>query len=59
MQGHDHAVEDDVTEVGNFVGATFPGDKANMFSVLSKPRTDKRDLMGVVQGVATPQEQPR
>jgi hypothetical protein len=33
MQGHDHAVEDDVMEVGNFVGATFKGDTTNMFSV--------------------------
>jgi hypothetical protein len=48
-----------VREVGDFVGATFKGDTANMFSALSKPGTDKRDLMGAVQGEATPQEQPR
>jgi hypothetical protein len=33
MKVHDHAVEDDVREVGSFVGATFKGDTANMFSV--------------------------
>jgi hypothetical protein len=59
MQGHDHTVEDDVVEVGNFVGATFKGETANMFSVLSKPGTDKRDSMGAVKGEPTPQEQLR
>ncbi|KAK2392456.1 hypothetical protein QL285_065814 [Trifolium repens] len=58
MQGQDHAVEDDVLEVGNFVGATFKGDKNNMFSVLSKPGTGKRASMGAVRGEVTPQEQP-
>jgi hypothetical protein len=48
MQGHEHAVEDDVMEVGNFIRATFKGDKTNMFSVLSKTGTGKRDLRGVV-----------
>jgi hypothetical protein len=59
MQGRDQAVEDDVLEVGDFVGATFKGDKANMFSALSKPGTRKRDSIGRVQGVRTPQEHPR
>jgi hypothetical protein len=59
MQGRDHAVEEDVMEVGDFVGAIFKSDTANMFSVLSKPGTRKRDSMGAMQGVATPQEQPR
>jgi hypothetical protein len=59
MQGRDHVVEDDVMEVGNFVGATFKGVTSNMFSALSKPGTGKRDSMGVMQGEATLQEQPR
>jgi hypothetical protein len=50
MQGHDHAVEDDVKEVGNFIGATFKGENANMFSVLSKAGTRQRDTMDVGQG---------
>jgi hypothetical protein len=50
MQGHDHAVEDDVMEVGNFVGTTFKGDKSNMFSVLSKSGSSKCDSMGAGQG---------
>jgi hypothetical protein len=33
IQGHDHAVEDDVREVENFIGATFKGENANMFNV--------------------------
>jgi hypothetical protein len=48
MQCHENAVEDDVMEVGNFIGATFKGDKANMFSVLSKAGTGKRDSRGLV-----------
>jgi hypothetical protein len=59
MQGHGHTVEDDVVEVGNFVGATCKGDTTNMFSVLSKPGTDKRDSRGAVKGEPAPQEQPR
>jgi hypothetical protein len=56
MQGKDNAIEDDVLEVGNFIGATFKGDKANMFSVLSKPGTGKRASSGVVQGGVSLQE---
>jgi hypothetical protein len=41
MQDRDHAVEDDVMELGKFVGATFKADTTNMFSVLSKPGTGK------------------
>jgi hypothetical protein len=59
MQGRDQAVEDDVLEVGDFVGATFKGDNANMFSALSKLGTGKRDSMGGVLGVRTPPEQLR
>ncbi|KAK2351443.1 heterogeneous nuclear ribonucleoprotein A0 [Trifolium repens] len=59
MQGRDHAVEDDIMEVGKFVGATFKGDTTNMLSVLSKSGTGRRDSMGAVQGVATLQEQAR
>jgi hypothetical protein len=58
MQGQDHSVEDDVLEVGNFVGATFKGDMNNMFSVLSKPGTGKCASTGAVRGEVTPQEQP-
>jgi hypothetical protein len=50
MQGHDHAVEDDVKEVGNFIGATFKGENVNMFNVLSKAGTRQRDTMDVGQG---------
>jgi hypothetical protein len=49
-------MEDDVMEVGNFIGATFKGDMANTFSVLSKPGTSKRVSSGVVQGGASSQE---
>jgi hypothetical protein len=56
MQGKDNAIEDDVLEVGNFIGATFKGDKANMFSALSKPGTGKRASSGVVQGGVSLQE---
>jgi hypothetical protein len=56
MQGNDRAIEDDVVEVGNFIGATFKGDKANTFSVLSKPGTGKRVSSGVVQGGVSSQE---
>jgi hypothetical protein len=56
MQGQDHVVEDDVMEMGKFVGATFKGDNTNMFSVLSKPGIGRRDAMGAVQGVVTLQE---
>jgi hypothetical protein len=56
MQGNDRAMEDDVMEVGNFIGATFKGDMANTFSVLSKPGTSKRVSSGVVQGGASSQE---
>jgi hypothetical protein len=59
MQDRDHAVEDDVMELGKFVGATFKADTTNMFSVLSKPGTGMCDSMSAVQGVVTPQEQPR
>jgi hypothetical protein len=57
MQGHDHAVEDDVREVGNFIGATFQGENANMFSVLSKAGTSQRDTMKVGQGGVAQKEQ--
>jgi hypothetical protein len=50
MQGQDHVVEEDVLELGNLVGATFKGDKSNMFSVLSKPGSSKCDSMGAGQG---------
>jgi hypothetical protein len=56
MQGQDHVVEDDVMEMGKFVGATFKGDNSNKFSVLSKPGIGRRDAMGAVQGVVTLQE---
>jgi hypothetical protein len=49
MQGSDRAVEADVLEVGKFIGATFEGDKANMFSALSRPGFSTRDTLGVVQ----------
>ncbi|KAK2362426.1 hypothetical protein QL285_087490 [Trifolium repens] len=49
MQGSDRAVEADVLEVGKFIGATFEGDKANMFSALSRPGFGTRDTLGVVQ----------
>jgi hypothetical protein len=41
LQGNDDVVADDVTEVGKSIGVTFKGDKANMFSVLSKSGADK------------------
>jgi hypothetical protein len=47
MQGNDRAVEEDMIEVGNAIGATFKGDKANMFSVLSKVGPAKRVSPGV------------
>jgi PIN domain nuclease of toxin-antitoxin system len=54
MQGNERAVEDDVLEVGNAVGATFKGDKANMFSVLSKAGPGKCGTSGVApDGVAS------
>jgi hypothetical protein len=53
MQGNDRAVEDDVLEVGNDIGATFKGDKANMFSVLSKAGPVKRGTPGVAVGVSS------
>jgi hypothetical protein len=56
MQGHDHAVEDDVREVGNFIGATFKGNNANMFGVLSKTGTSKRDTKNVGEGGLAPRE---
>jgi hypothetical protein len=56
MQGKDNAIEEDVLEVGNFIGATFKGDKANKFSVLSKSGTSKRVSSGVVQGRVSLQE---
>jgi hypothetical protein len=56
MQGHDHAVEDDVREVGNFIGATFKGNNANMFGVLSKTGTSKRDTKDAGQGWVAPKE---
>jgi hypothetical protein len=56
MQGKDNAIEEDVLEVGNFIGATFKGDKANKFSVLSKPGTSERVSSGVVQGGVSLQE---
>jgi hypothetical protein len=49
MHGSDRAAEEDVLEVGNFIGATFKGDKDNMFSVLSRKRCVKRDILGVAQ----------
>jgi hypothetical protein len=49
MQGSDRAVEEDVLEVGKFIGATFEGDKANMFSALSRPGSVSRDTLGVAQ----------
>jgi hypothetical protein len=58
MQGQDNVVEDDVVEMGNFVGATLKGDKTNMFSVLAKSGTGQRDSKGAVQGVVTLQGQP-
>jgi hypothetical protein len=57
MQGNDRAVEDDVLEVGNAVGATFKGDKANMFSVLAKAGSVKRDTPGVALVGASSAEQ--
>jgi hypothetical protein len=57
VQGHDHAVEDDVREVGNFIGATFKGNNANMFGVLSKTGTSKRDTKDAGQGGVVPKEQ--
>jgi hypothetical protein len=56
MQGNDRAIEDDVVEVGNFIGASFKGDKANMFSVLSKSGTGKQVSPGVVPGGVSSQE---
>jgi hypothetical protein len=49
MHGSDRAAEEDVLEVGNFIGATFKGDKDNMFSVLSRKGCVKRDILGVAQ----------
>jgi hypothetical protein len=49
MQGSDRAVEEDVLEVGKFIGATFEGDKANMFSALSRAGLVNRDTLGVAQ----------
>jgi hypothetical protein len=49
MQGNDCAVEEDVLEVGKAIGATFKGDKANMFSVLSRAGSVKRDTLSVAQ----------
>jgi hypothetical protein len=49
MQGSDRAVGEDVLEVGKFIGATFEGDKANMFSALSRPGSVSRDTLGVAQ----------
>jgi hypothetical protein len=56
MQGQDNVVEDDVVEMGNFVGATLKGDKANMFSALSKAGPVKRDTLGVVRVGALSEE---
>jgi hypothetical protein len=49
IQGGDRAVEEHVLEVGKFIGATFEGDKANMFSALSRAGLVIRDTLGVVQ----------
>jgi hypothetical protein len=49
MQGNDCAVEEDVLEVGKAIGTTFKGDKANMFSVLSRAGSVKRDTLSVAQ----------
>jgi hypothetical protein len=43
-------------EVGIFIGASFKGDKANMFSVLSKSGTGKQVSPGVVPGGVSSQE---
>ncbi|KAK2452896.1 hypothetical protein QL285_000647 [Trifolium repens] len=56
MQGRDRAVKDDVLEMGDFVGATFQGDKSNRFTALSKPGSGKQDSLGGAQGARTPQE---
>jgi hypothetical protein len=56
MQGNERAVEEDVLEVGNVIGATFKGDKANMFSALSKAGPVKRDTLGVVRVGALSEE---
>jgi hypothetical protein len=39
-----------VLDVGKFIGATFEGDKANMFSALSRSELVTRDKLGVAQG---------
>jgi hypothetical protein len=39
-----------VLDVGKFIGATFEGDKANMFSALSRSGLVTRDKLGVAQG---------
>jgi hypothetical protein len=49
MQGNERAVEVDVLEVGEAIGASFKGDKSNMFSVLSKAGSVKRDAPSVAQ----------
>ncbi|KAK2427387.1 heterogeneous nuclear ribonucleoprotein A0 [Trifolium repens] len=46
MQGDASVVEEDVLEVGKAVGATFKGNTANKFSVLSKAGTGKRVGLG-------------
>jgi hypothetical protein len=56
MQGREGAVEDDVLEMGDFVGASFPGKMSNRFTALSKPGSGKQDPLGGVQGAWTPQE---
>jgi hypothetical protein len=46
MQGNEAVVEEDVLELGNAIGATFKGNTSNMFSVLSKAGSGKRDSPG-------------
>jgi hypothetical protein len=50
MQGNDHIVEDTVMEMGKFMGATFTGDNANTFSVLSRAAKGKHASSGPTQG---------
>jgi hypothetical protein len=50
MQGNDCIVEDDVMEMGKFMGATFTGDNANTFSVLSRAAKGKHASSGPTQG---------
>jgi hypothetical protein len=50
MQGNGRIVEDDVMEMWKFMGATYTGDNANTFSVLSRAAKGKHASSGPTQG---------